>query len=413
LFKTPVGNIKCISMKLYIAATLLLLTCLACKKASFDVPDAGQYTRLYMPQAQNTPNIQTLFIRDTAQTIFFNAYCGGPYGVPGNIKVDFEAAPDLVDSFNTANETNYLPMPDGSYTIETEGTIDPSTKSTGSLQLKINTKGVIDVFKPYLLPVRIKDNTGGVHVNNELRTSFFLITASYAPGQVPREHLLKIESDTLPVFQWGTGSTTALVVRHTDNNLYRYPYNPADGTFAASQLIGVGWGNVDIFMPFVNPPNNDRWICRNKKDAGIYHYLVTPTGGFTGQAQTGWGWNGFDILVGYRGSVYSRDRASGIMTRWPYAIDFSAGVKSMEGNWAAYTQIVPFKNSLLGTHPNGDLYEHQVSADGKLGSVRRVGTGWDMYKKIFQFENDLCGVDANGDIWRYKFDPLGFWALKE
>jgi hypothetical protein len=151
---------------------------------------------------------------------------------------------------------------------------------------------------------------------------------------------------------------------------------------------------------------------RNKANAGIFQYEWTPTGGFITGNQTGWGWNGNDIMFGYKGSVYNREKASGKMTRWPYATNFNAGLANVEGNWAGFTQIVPFKNSLLGVHPNGDLYEHQVSADGKTTSVRRVGSGWDMYVKIFQFENDLCAVDENGDIWRYKFDPLGFWALK-
>jgi hypothetical protein len=397
-------------MKIYIITIIFLFTCFACKKASFEVDHPEQYTNLYMPQATDLPNIRTLFIRDTAQTIFFNAFYGGTLNPATDIKVNFEVAPELIDSFNRANETNYPVLPAGSYTIETEGYITPSSKSTGSLQLKILTKGYIDVFKPYLLPVRIKGNDGDIPVKDDLRTAFFLITASYAPGQVPRDHMVKIENGDLSIFQWGAGSTAALIVRRPDNNMWRYPYN-GNGTFAAPVQIGSGWGDVDIFFPFINPPNNDRWITR-RKDGAIVHHLWTPTGGYISSAQTGAGWNNNDLIIGHRGNVYNRNITTGVLTRWTYITGFTGGPYSVPGTWASFTQIVPYKNTLLGVEPNGDLIEHQMGADGALGAVRKVGSGWDMYKKIFQFENDLFAVDNNGDVWRYQFNPIGFWALK-
>lgn len=388
---------------LTVFASMTILLC-ACSK-QYDYPEDAQYKNLYMPQANNQTITKGLMMSDTAQTLIYSAYYGGPGKPDHTINVTFKASPSLVDSFNNANGTAYTVLPENSYELTDKGTINAGSFSTGSLELKVKTKGVLNVFESYLLPVSISANDAGLRINSNLQTTFFLITPSYAPGEVPREKVLHLDNGSVQAFPYGSGVNQALIVRQADNNMYRFPLK-ADGSFDAPATIGIGWGNVQIFIPF-----DDRWVIR-RDDGAMVQYLWSQTGDFQGGGQVGAGWDNNDLILGYKNNIYNRNTVSKKLTRWPYAGCFCGGVFDVGGDWSAYSQIIPYKNTLLGITPSGDLWESQVSETGDVSNTRKVGSGWDLYTKVIPFGNDLLGLDSNGDVWRYHFDPRGFWALK-
>jgi hypothetical protein len=382
------------------AVTLLFCAC----KQEYKYPMDDQYKTLYIPQA-NELITKGLLMSDTAQTITFSASYGGPGKPGGNIGVNFTVSPALVDTFNIKNGTTYTILPEGSYEIPGQATIPSGTLSTGTLKVKVKTKDVLNVFQSYLLPVSIASNNANLKINNELKTAYFLITPSYAPGQVPRQKVVTLDNGSVQAFPYGTGANLALIVRQANTNMYRFTVN-ADGTFAAPSTIGIGWGNVQIFIPF-----DDRWVIR-RDDGAMVQYLWSQTGDFQGGNQVGSGWDNNDLIIGYKGNIYNRNRESKALTRWPFAGCFCGGVFGVSGEWGTYTQIIPYKNTLLGVTASGDLYESKVTETGEVSGTRKVGSGWDMYTKVIPCGNDLLGLDSNGDVWRYKFDSRGFWALK-
>lgn len=141
--------------------------------------DPDKYAKVYIPQARNTPVELTVITGiDTAQTITYGATYGGP-GKPGrDISINFHVDPALVDSFNTANATAYPLFPENGYELgKTSAVIPSGAKHTPELELMI--KGNIEIEdKQYLLPLTMEVESGGVPVNEELKTAYFLITTN-------------------------------------------------------------------------------------------------------------------------------------------------------------------------------------------------------------------------------------------
>lgn len=157
--------------------TLLLFTLMLLSACKYDttVPNAGDYVKIYMPQAVEAPAVRTFTMTDTAQNIIFGAAYGGT-GYPGqNIEVKFKADIGLVERFNRENSTNYTPIPAGSFELEkTSAIIRKGDLKTEPLKIKIRTKGILEPFKQYLLPISI-EQVSEEKVNEDLRTAFFLI----------------------------------------------------------------------------------------------------------------------------------------------------------------------------------------------------------------------------------------------
>ena len=394
----------------YIILLTTYLVIQACDKSVpvySDFSDMAGYSKLYIPLAENNPQKKGVNISETPDTVFCSAYLGGLNSLANDLNVKFAVDPAKVETYNQAHGTSYQIMPEGSYeVVSPEATIPAGSRASASVAILVKSKGFINPFETYLLPVTLTYEGTDANVSPTLNTVYYLLTGSYAPGEVPREHVLKLENASIEAFAYGTGENAALIVRHADNDMYRYPLN-ADGTFADPYRIGIGWGNVNIFISY-----GDRWLVRTD-DGGIWQHLWTEDGNYISGNQVGWGWEAMDIIIGFNGYVVNRTRETGALTKWPYATCFCGGVFAVTGNWSAFTQIIPYKNTLLGVTPDGTLIEHQMTTDASFVSAREVGTGWDMYTKVIPFGDDLLAVDSNGDVWRYKFDPRGNWNLKK
>ncbi|AOM79398.1 BT_3987 domain-containing protein [Pedobacter steynii] len=372
-----------------------------------NVKGAETYSMLYMPQANGNPVVKSLSISESVYKFNYSAFLGGSLDNGSTINVKFGVVRSMVDSFNLKNGTDYKMMPEGSYTLDnSEVKIASGSKSTGALNLSIKTLGFILPFQSYLLPVSIID--ADAKVNSALNTTYFLVTGSYAPGEVPREKAYALGADAGGMFFDFNGD---MIGKSPGGNLLLYPAG-SNGTFNAPRQIGAGW---DIFNT-VFYYGGDRLIGRYGSGGGdIAQYKVDGNGNFGASRTIGFGWGIFAKIIPFKGLLLGIDGA-GNMNMYPLdaAGDFDFGrIKTIGTGWGGFIHVFPYENSLLAIDASGDMFQFPLSDEGVFGTKNKVGSGWDMYTLVFPAGKDLLALDGSGDLWRYKFNPVGFWPLKK
>lgn len=148
-------------------------------KANYDLIDIS------MPEAGDKPVNYSFNIADTAQNVWYSAQIASEVDIERDIAVSFDARPQLVDSFNIANGTEYPVLPEGSYTLtQTNATIGIGETKTRPFSLKVKTKDILTPFVQYLLPIQITKAAGDLSpskkivINKEKGTTYFLIEAT-------------------------------------------------------------------------------------------------------------------------------------------------------------------------------------------------------------------------------------------
>ena len=96
---------------------------------------------------------------------FVAALAGSEYATSGvaatnDITVNFVADLTLIDKYNKECGTDYLPMPEGSYTFPASAIIGKGKGATDSLMLSVAAKDVFESFELYMLPIRISSVKG-------------------------------------------------------------------------------------------------------------------------------------------------------------------------------------------------------------------------------------------------------------
>lgn len=395
---------------LQISSFIICVLLAGCSKkvdVDLNIQGAENYSKLYMPQAVANPIVNSISITPSVYTLNYSAYLGGSLDNTNNINVKFGVNEALVNEYNLKNGTSYKPMPAGSYTlINPEAKIKEGSKSTGVLSLTIKTQGFIQPFQSYLLPVSITE--ADAKVNTDLNTTYFLITGSYAPGEVPREKAYAFGANAGSVFFDFNGD---IIGRSPNGPLMLYPAN-IDGTFNTPRQIGAGWNIFNTVFYY----GGDRLIGRFAAGGGdIAQYMIDKNGNFGASKTIGFGWGIFTKIIPYKGVLLGIDGA-GSMAMYPLdaAGNFDFGrIKTIGSGWGGFAQVIPYENSLLAIEANGDMYQFPLAEDGTFGNKLKVGSGWDMYTTVFSAGKDLLALDAAGDLWRYKFNPIGFWPLKK
>lgn len=395
---------------LQISSFILCILMAGCSKEvdiDLNVKDADSYSMLYMPQANGNPVIKSLSITPSVYKFDYSAYLGGSLDNNNNINVKFAVSQAMVDEFNLKNGTSYLLMPEGSYTLDhPEAKINSGSKNTGVLNLSIKTQGFILPFQSYLLPVSITQ--ADAKINSALQTTYFLITGSYAPGEVPREKAYAFGANPgLTYFDFNGD----MVSKRPDGTLQLYPAG-ANGTFTAPRQIGVGWNIFNTVFYY----GENRLIGRFASGGGdVAQYAIDKNGNFGASKTIGFGWGIFTKIIPFKNMLLGID-ASGNMSMYPLdaAGNFDFGrIKTIGTGWGGFSQVIPYENSLLTIDAGGDMHQFPLTDDGVFGAKIRVGSGWDMYNLVFSAGKDLLALDAAGDLWRYKFNPVGFWPLKK
>jgi hypothetical protein len=246
-----------IAKQFFTALLLIIMLFVSCsEKVTLPPQPLSDYEKIYMPQAVNNPVKKILMVADTAQIIIYGANYGGQDYPSQDIPVDFAITPALVDSFNLKNSTKYKVLPAGTYSFtQTSAVIEKGKLATQPLELKVNTNGpnAIDVLTDYLIPITLAAPKSNIKLNEELRTTYFLIRSQPDLADYPDYNragwtIAGFSSEEPAEAQWGNGGQA---IHSLDDNT---------GTFWHS-----AWQNTS--------PGPPHYIIVNMNETKILHGL--------------------------------------------------------------------------------------------------------------------------------------------
>lgn len=190
--------------------------------------------------AVNNPNVKTIELADTT----FKFGISSNQNAEGNVDAAIEVDLSLVSSFNTANQSTYLSMVDGSYLLSgNKLTISDGEAESESLSLTIKPEGKLERGKSYLLPVKIKEMNGNGRVNELFGVNYFVITINKAKEVVLKEidrSGWKIECSSEELKGEGAGQGKAIYL--LDNNIYTFWHSQ----YLPTAAVYPHWLTVDM-----------------------------------------------------------------------------------------------------------------------------------------------------------------------
>lgn len=408
---------KYLNLILTLGIALFFYGCKKNVEVKFSNPSLPSYSKIYVPQAFTDSIAKPVLQTQTPDTVLVNGFLGGAFGAAQNIGLNFAVVPDSVAKFNAKYGTNYAIAPPSTYTIENaDVSISAGTNKSGVARVIIKDKLTLSPFVTYLIPVVMTKTSGAEPVDGAHATVYVLVTASFAPGQVPRTKVA-----TIPLASGSLitefGSKFLLIDSVTTKPLIYTP--DANGIFTAPPVAVIGasgWTVLDN-MAYLN---NDLFIGRwspNLTSTDLWQFKVNPdntyTPALTGPVPGASGWYVLRDIFTYKNYIIARWPAGNIW-RFPYNNGVATWIDNSNGiNWGVYKQIFAYQNLFIGIKPNGEMWRHNVSTDASVISAgTQIGTGWDMYKRVIISGTDLLAIDYAGDVWRYKFNPSGFWPLR-
>ena len=136
-----------------------------------------QFMFLSLTGAKDAPAVKNLNLANTADTVFYItvSYGGTTDYEQGDITAALETDFPLVETYNTANHTAYLPLPEGTYAFDRTDARIPNGKNVSEpvkLTIRMN---VLNLSDDYLLPVTVKSVSGGSLPLNEERKTLYLV----------------------------------------------------------------------------------------------------------------------------------------------------------------------------------------------------------------------------------------------
>lgn len=200
-------------------------------EVSLPPQDPMDYRMLYMPQAANGAVNKVFSISDEVQEVIYGAYFGGVGELEQDITVNFFVNTAVIDSFNTANATDYQPLPEYAYRLgATEAIIKQGEFGTNAQKIGFITKGdqAMDPFVNYILPVSIRSEQ--VKINEALRTTFFIVStqpnlADYPPFNKTNWEILGISSEEAN----GEGPNNGRAIFAIDDNVESFWHSQWQG----------------------------------------------------------------------------------------------------------------------------------------------------------------------------------------
>ncbi len=168
--------------KLLFLASAILTGSYSCGDAideDFNVDAPEQYSVIYSGKGFNGDIILEMPIpKDTVISMYANY--GGIVPLRNDVTVTFEAAPNLLGTYNDLNLTTYQLLPEGCYSLENnQVTIRQGKSGSNPMSIRINTSGMPGPG-PFLLPVAITSvSDASLKVNENLRSAYFVIRGSY------------------------------------------------------------------------------------------------------------------------------------------------------------------------------------------------------------------------------------------
>jgi hypothetical protein len=251
-------NIKVLQLSLLLCTAIILLSCGDHNAIGPVTPiksNIKPVKQVYMPSAENNPVSKKILIYNNAYTYHYGAaYNGtdGPTQAPADITVKFSVDPVLVDSFNNKNSTSYKILPKGSYKLsKTSATISAGELNTPQFKLTINPENGKLQEEKYLLPISIQAQGDSIKVNNDLKTTYFVINSIF-----PKVFLLQAKNN--PV------KDTLLIADTTYNFEYEGVFNGTIGPGKAPFKVNVEFGADPSLVSSYNAQNSTSYLALPK-----------------------------------------------------------------------------------------------------------------------------------------------------
>lgn len=166
---------------LFLAAAILAgsYSCGDAVDENFNVDAPEQYSVIYSGKGFNGDIVLEMPIpKDTVLSMYANY--GGIVPLKNDVTVTFEAAPQLLGTYNDLNLKAYKLLPEGCWSLENNRvTIQQGKSGSNPMSIRINTAEMPGPG-PYLLPVSITDvSDASLKVNENLRSAYFVIHGAY------------------------------------------------------------------------------------------------------------------------------------------------------------------------------------------------------------------------------------------
>lgn len=158
---------------------LLVNSCGEAVDENFNVESPERYSVIYSGKGFNGDVVLDMRIPEDT-IVFMYANYGGILPLKNDITVTFEAAPELLDSYNDLNLTTYSLLPESCYSLENNHvTIEQGKSGSNPMSIKINTADMPGPG-PYILPISITNvSDSSIKVNENLRSAYFVIRGTY------------------------------------------------------------------------------------------------------------------------------------------------------------------------------------------------------------------------------------------
>lgn len=216
----------------------LMLICLligtGCNKDVFDKIYPGHPPVISMPQAVEGRNSFNLQLVDEPYVLAFGAAWGGQYLPDEDIPVKFAYIEDWIEEFNRENHTNYMALPEGSYSISgMESVIKKGTTISTPLEITIESRK-LDRLASYMIPVTLV-SAGKYQIDSSLQTTWFRI-----------EDIIRKETDI-------TGKGALTVSNENTSNANENSAKLVDGNIDTKYLTFDYTPNLWMQLKFAEP----------------------------------------------------------------------------------------------------------------------------------------------------------------
>jgi hypothetical protein len=186
-----------------LGTALMLLQCAEPYATSIELE---QFMYLSLSGAKENPNIKKLDLGSSNDTLFYLsiAYGGTTNYEQGNITAEIAVDKSIVDAYNAANVTNYLPLPEGTYSIDkTSLTIENGKHVSDVAKLTVKTASV-NLANEYILPVTVKSVSGSdLPLKEEMKTIYLVFQGDVDENPDMQNWVALDASGVLPGYEVG------------------------------------------------------------------------------------------------------------------------------------------------------------------------------------------------------------------
>ena len=163
--------------KIFFALSALLVAAVSCTEKEPAGQDEIAPATYYL--VSNQTEVATL-AENRSKDVNLNVKTREAVGGPSNLTFTLKTDLAQVDAYNTANGTDYLPMPADAFSFE-KPSVSVVRFGTNSTTTKVTLKANgIEAGKTYVLPVTIDEVTGGEYKIDETACTVYLLLALYS-----------------------------------------------------------------------------------------------------------------------------------------------------------------------------------------------------------------------------------------